>query len=455
MGENEDARPERRITSKRAQRAMTMAGNALSEPCGAAAVDQDVEGAIESCCTSPEELRALVLAHRRHARNLLDAELQMALAARGVDPRDVCERELTARVADLSVCELLQMINMGRKDATIELFHGPLVSCIWCTAGEIVDATSGRLAGVPAVHRILAVEQGEILADFRPNRRRRTITDSTQSLMLDALLRKDECAVLEKRLGGIQSAYRFVVESRGTVEPGSPEAAVLARFGVGASVEAVLVSGEHDDLSTLRAITRLVERGALIATELSPEVSLPRGAVQVVPASFPTTLPGPGRRHRAPWRTVGAAAGVSGVLALLGLLFARNGAGVRVDATGAGQAPGVASLALTARPARALPPGSFNADRDSSQPSEDGLLASAYSVQVVVEPRTAELWLDGKWMATGALSIRLEETGLTHELRIAAPAHQQHTVLFRDTSPPLAVHLLPAVNAGASEPLPN
>jgi Domain of unknown function (DUF4388) len=181
-----------------------MARNRTNAASAVPAVDLDLEKALDSCGASPEALRACVLAYRRSARWALDAQLYRTLAGRGYDARDLCARELSARLADVTVCELLQIISMGRKDAIVDVFHGPLASRIWCSGGEIVDAVSGRLKGESAVYRILALDHGEFLADFRPVQRPRSLRSSTQALMLEALRRKDECAVLEKRLGGAQ-----------------------------------------------------------------------------------------------------------------------------------------------------------------------------------------------------------------------------------------------------------
>lgn len=315
--------------------------------------------------------------------------------------------ELTARIADFSICELLQLIANGRKDATIELFHGSLMGRIWCAGGQIVDAASGLLSGEPAVYRILALEQGELVADFRPVRRRPVVASSTLTLMLEASRRKDECAVLAQRLGGVQRAYRSVGEARMALDAQSPEAPLLAAFEGGARIDAVLANGELDDLSMLQAIARLVERGALVASDPPQALVLlppPRGIAPVPPANAPSALPRPVRRRRLPRRSVGAVAGAAGALAVLGLLWRSNGADV---------------------PTAAI------------EPSE-----GSYPVQVIVEPAHAELWLDGTRMATGELSIVLGRTGQTHELRIAAPDHQPQTLLFRDTPPQLAVRLI-------------
>jgi len=247
-----------------------MARNRTNGASAVPVVDLDLEKALDSCGSSPEALRACVLAYRRSARWELDAQLYRTLSARGYDARDLCARELSARLADFNVCELLQTISMGRKDATIDVFHGPLASRIWCSGGEIVDAVSGRLKGESAVYRILALDHGEILTDFRPVQRPRSLRSSTQALMLEALRRKDECAVLEKRLGGAQRVYSSVTEAQPATEGRGLEWALLDAFKTGARIESVLAGSALDDLAMLQAVSELVERGSLVANDATP-----------------------------------------------------------------------------------------------------------------------------------------------------------------------------------------
>jgi hypothetical protein len=421
--------PARRVMLDRSEEAAAAPRNRAGGPGRTPMLDLARLGAMVCDADSPDVLRAYVLDQRRVARQALDAELGQMLAGTGFDARDLCARELTARIADLSVFELLQTIANGRKDATIDVFQGSLVGRIWCMGGQVVDAVSGLLAGESAVYRILALDQGELVVDFRTVRRRQIVTSSTLTLMLEGSRRKDECAVIEKRLGGIQRAYRCVEEARGAVEAASQEATLLAAFEGGARIETVLANGELDDLCALQAIARLVEHGALVATDPPQALVLLKTASatqHVVQANQQAALPSPAPRRRSAWCSVGAIVAASSALVVSGLL-------IRADGVDGPSAVHQTARALTPEPAAPAAPPS------PSQASPD-----AYPVQVIVEPAGAELWLDGAWMATGQLSIVLERTGQTHELRIAAPDHQPRTLLFRDAPPPLNVRLLAA-----------
>jgi len=378
----------------------------------------DLEAAFDRCGAGSEALRECVLACRRSARRALDAELARLLIARGHDAREPCTRELTARLEDLSVGDLLQMISMGRKDGLIEVVHGALVSRIWCAGGEIIDAVSGRLQGEAAAYRILGLDHGELLADFRRVQRQRVIATSTQELMLEAARRKDECSVLQRRLGGARRVYSSVPSAAAASGVGRLESDALAACTPGAAIDEVLASSAQADLETLQAVSALVERGCLVASEQGAARGRP--AVEASAAVKRWAWSILGDRWSQAWVVLGTCAllGVGAVLI-----------GVRQPAPRlAEQSTGkLSATTLSARPnvSAAVPP----------------VPRASYAVEVAVEPVQAGFWLDGELVGAGDLSILLARDGRMHELRIDAAEHVARTLLFRDVSPPRAVAL--------------
>lgn len=415
----------------------------------------DLGALLDACGSSPEAVRQCVIACRRSARHALDAELQRALVARGHAAHDLCARELTARVADVNVWELLQMLALGRKDAIIDVFHGALASRLWCSGGDILDAVSGRLAGNAAVYRILGLDHGELVADFRPVQRPRAVRGSTQALMLEALRHKDECALLARRLGGTQASYAAADTGRSAVEPGSVAAALLDAFTGGARIDTVLGASSLADLSVLQAISSLVERGFLLRSAAASTPSVvpvplpctpPPAANDVTPASAPRRF-SPARLAAA--TLVGLAVGVSAFTVLSPLehepgahVGETNAPGepstapaVHDTAAESGRTPHDTSREPTTTVAALSPPGAVAGASDAAR--------ATFAVQVAVEPSSAALWLDGARIATGELSMVLARDGKTHELIITAPDHHPHTYLFRDNAPPRAIRLVP------------
>jgi hypothetical protein len=336
--------------------------------------------------------------------------------------------ELAASLDDFSVCELLQIIAHGRKDAVIDVVQGELVSRMWCSAGEVVDAVSGRLQGEAAAYRIVALGQGEVVVDFRPVRHVRVVAVSTQALLMEALRRKDECALLEGRLGGRDCIYRSAPGVAPRAELLELERALLDALDAGARVGSVLACSSVDDLTVLQAMARLVERGWLVP---SSSARIPRDGALDLPAAS-------GARRPLRARTATWLAGAAVLMLGAGLAATRW----RSPELHAPQSE-VSSLSAAAPgPAGSAPPGQATLEGE--------IPPYTYPLRLVVDPPFAEIWLDGRRVATGELSMVLTRDGRAHELRISAPRHVGQVLLFRDVPPPRAVVLAPRAPGAGS-----
>jgi hypothetical protein len=389
----------------------------------------DIDAALADCGPGFDELRERVLACRRRARRDLDARLERALSSRGIESERACAIELTASLDDFSVCELLQVIAQGRKDAVIDVVFGELSGRMWCSEGEVVDAVSGRLKGEAAAYRIVALAQGEVVVDVRPVRHARAVTVSTQALLMEALRRKDEGAVLESRLGGPDCIYRSAPGVAPRADLRGLERALLDALDAGARLGSVLACSSVDDLTVLQAMAELVERGWLVpVSDASRSARIPRDGVLDVPAAG-------GARRPLRARTMAWVAGVTVLSIGTALAVARW----RSSALPPPRAE-VASLSA-ATPGRA---GSAPAPQAGLEGESAPYI---YPLQLVVNPSSAEIWLDGHRVATGELSMVLARDGRAHELRISAPEHVPLVLLFRDVPPPRAVVLAPRAPA--------
>jgi uncharacterized protein DUF4388 len=168
------------------ERPLAPSDSTPSPPSGARPARHELRVAVcfEARDESVEDLRDSVLACRRLARDALRAVLDPIVRLGGHDPTLCCRPELTGRVADLPLFDLMQMVAMGRRSAVIDVRDGAIGGRIWCADGEIIDASSGGLDGAPAAHRILALEDGDLCADFRPVARARRIREGMQALVM-------------------------------------------------------------------------------------------------------------------------------------------------------------------------------------------------------------------------------------------------------------------------------
>jgi hypothetical protein len=245
-----------------------------------------VKAACERHSLTPERIREWVLTYRRSAREALDVQLTEALARQGIDTEDLNAAEFSGPLADIPAAELLQTVALGRKDAVIVVSHGAEESRIWCVAGQIVDAESGRLTGELAVYRILGIDAGHIQGDFRAVQRVRVVHASPQALLLEAARRKDESALLLAGLG--DPATIFVPAPRALAAEAETAPAllgVLRQFNPGCTVGQVLESSDRGDLETLSAISTLLEQRYLV-----PDQALTVARLTLKPAQ-PTSEP--------------------------------------------------------------------------------------------------------------------------------------------------------------------
>jgi uncharacterized protein DUF4388 len=375
----------------------------------------DGNAALEPPGVCTEQLREDVLDCRRRVRDALDTVIERVVELRGHDVKSLCRRELSGLIGDLSLADLMQMVAMGRRSAVIDVRDGAVAGRIWCSEGEMIDAESGSLRGAHAAYRLLALDQGALCADFRPLSRRRVIHDGVEALVMEAARRKDECAELQRRLGGLQGSW-WACPTAPSERRDEAEAAVLEAFDRGARLDRVLADNAVGDLETLRALTQLIQQGALRPRPHAP------APVAVVPAQLARL-----RRWLAPavsWleghpRTFAAALSVGSSLLVVAAM-------ARVDTEAESEAAAVKTVVAAAEPA-------------------------AYPLRVSVRPEAATLWLDGSRVGTGQLALDLRRDGRTHELRVLAPGCRSETVLFQDRSPPRVIVLEPASD-GSSRP---
>jgi DNA-binding response OmpR family regulator len=95
-------------------------------------------------------------------------------------------------LAQMSVLDLIQALDAGRKTCRLVLTYKRLVSRIYFHDGRLVHATCGNLSGEAVIHEVVAWTAGAFLIDFEWGDCPRTITQGTQVIVLEALHRLDE-----------------------------------------------------------------------------------------------------------------------------------------------------------------------------------------------------------------------------------------------------------------------
>jgi transposase-like protein len=241
--------------------------------------------ACERYALTPEGIGDWVRDFRRSTLKAFDEHVRATLSRQGVDMAAFSATELTGTLDEVAVSDLIQTLDLSRRDGEISVTHAGLQSRLWCSGGEVVAAESGQLSGEAALYRILALEEGDVVADFRPVRRERTIWKPTPVLLLDGARRKDECHRLRTRLGRERYAPGSNLPSVGATFTRA-EIELLRAFDGPRSVGDALAASPLGDLETLTAFANLVKRECLLPTaELAdaPQVS-PADVISLRPA---------------------------------------------------------------------------------------------------------------------------------------------------------------------------
>jgi transposase-like protein len=354
---------------------------------------------------------------RRSALLAFDEQLKQALINQGADADDLSAAEFTGTLDDISLCDLVQTIQMAGKDAVITITTEEGVSRIWCLRGAIIDAESGPLVAEAAVYRMLGFEHGRLVADLRSAPRVRSIHASTHGLLLEAARRKDESARLRRVLGDEQCIYRLGL--RATAPRTcltAQQLALLRLFDGERSLREVLAQSELGDLETLTTLQQLMDGEYLIQSGFAAIVSRPpsesAGARNSVATMWPQVSTRRPEQATRSW--------LWGVLAAS--LSVPVASWAWVQASGASARPAAAPIVVESpREAPALPP--------------------SYVVEVRAEPTDAEIWLDGHKVATGRFRTLLARDRSAHELQVISEGHVPRELFFVDSPPPSEVRL--------------
>lgn len=99
---------------------------------------------------------------------------------------------LGGSLADIAIPDILQLMEMQRKNGTVTLDFEGAVGKIYIVGGAMVHAEYGKLKGEAAVCKMLAKSKGSFHFDPREPKVETTITRPTTSVLMDAAREMDE-----------------------------------------------------------------------------------------------------------------------------------------------------------------------------------------------------------------------------------------------------------------------
>lgn len=101
---------------------------------------------------------------------------------------------ISGSLTDVTLLELLQLMNWGRKTGVVTVFWRGTSGRIYLQEGQVVHATYAGESGEPAAHRLLARDGGSFTWESGPAACPTTISRSTTNLILEAARLMDEGA---------------------------------------------------------------------------------------------------------------------------------------------------------------------------------------------------------------------------------------------------------------------
>jgi len=204
---------------------------------------------------------------------------------------------------DIAFAELLQLLNLGRKSGTLSVRLGQGTASVHLRDGEIVHATCGSLSGAEVIYRLLGAAVGEFQFERSLQPVTRTITENTDSLVLEGMRRIDEWAQLEREFADLNVLLRIRPSSADRFDTLDEEArTVLALVDATRDVAAIIRESGLEPLRAMLVITDLIGQGIVERwqpTQVGVRDNVARGAARGAPGhlgmgSYYDT--GPGKR---------------------------------------------------------------------------------------------------------------------------------------------------------------
>lgn len=101
-------------------------------------------------------------------------------------------KDFSGELGGISLVDLLQVLNLGRRTAAVSLKHRDELGKIFLSEGEVVHAVVGDLAGRDAFDRLMSWKGGSFGSEPGCEPPVRTISESFNALLLDCFREQDE-----------------------------------------------------------------------------------------------------------------------------------------------------------------------------------------------------------------------------------------------------------------------
>jgi hypothetical protein len=172
---------------------------------------------------------------------------------------------LKGTLSELALSDLVEVISLGGKTGRLEISdpQGQPAGALFFKAGRLINASVGALRGERAFYAALALRDGTFFFDTEADPGEEIFDLPTGSLLMEGMRRVDEAFRLRETLPATNRAVFVGGQSDDPVEK-----SILGYLGPGARdvgdiVAGMLLEGVADEYDSLRALSRLVDRGVV------------------------------------------------------------------------------------------------------------------------------------------------------------------------------------------------
>ncbi|HHL40222.1 MAG TPA: DUF4388 domain-containing protein [Deltaproteobacteria bacterium] len=172
--------------------------------------------------------------------------------------------QIAGDLAYMSLPDLLQMLQMNRREGELRIEHGSTRGVVTIKDGDVYNATYGNTAGEKAFYRLMGLHEGKFEFVSRPVTEGRRLRGSTESLMMEGSRQIDELAKLMKSFPIENSLVKVKVDPKTLPEGLQPVIyETLSLAGLYRKVSDIVENASHPDFIVYQTVLSLMKKGIL------------------------------------------------------------------------------------------------------------------------------------------------------------------------------------------------
>ncbi len=172
------------------------------------------------------------------------------------------DTEVSGRLSQISLPDLLQMFAMNRRSGVLHVEGGTVRGTIYLDTGKVVSSITGSAMGEKAFYRLISLQDGEF--QFVPGlfETKGTIEGETHNLILEGVRRVDEMAKVKEKIPSL-SSHVILLSKPSELPVGSNRILkeILMLLDFYSRVEDIVNASNFPDFDVYELLMKLEERG--------------------------------------------------------------------------------------------------------------------------------------------------------------------------------------------------